>query len=133
LGLRLKLITVTQNISETIGNIPVHIGVRALKAVTYYTLLPLFIEWSKGYLLVIDNVRLRSKDWVEMIAPGQGDDSEDADAISNQFFVEKKGKSKGHPQFQRNKVLPVYIELIYKEYLKVMDHLEELESAPVRT
>lgn len=108
-----------------------HIGVRALKAVTYYTLLPLFAEWSKGYLLLIDNVRLRSKDWVEMIA--QGDDDSDVDAISSHFFVEKKGKSKGPPQFQRNKVLPVYIELIYKEYLKVMDHLEELENAPVCT
>ena len=108
-----------------------HIGVRALKAVTYYTLLPLFIEWSKGYPLGIDNVRLRSKDWVEMIVQGQGD--EDLDAISNQFFVEKRGKSKGPPQFQRNKVLPVYVELIYKEYTKVMDHLEELENAVVRT
>jgi hypothetical protein len=110
----------------------VHIGVGALKAVTYYTLLPLFIDWSKGYLLVIDNVRLRSKDWVEMIAQGDSD-SEDVDAISSQFFVEKRGKSKGPPQFQRNKVLPVYIELVYKEYLKVMDHLEELENAAVRT
>jgi hypothetical protein len=114
-----------------VGNIPVHIGVGALKAVTYYTLLPLFIEWSKGYLLPIDNIRLRSKDWVEMIAQGQG--NEDVDAISSQFFVAKRGKSKGPPQFQCNKVLPVYIELIYKECLKVMDHLEELENAVVCT
>lgn len=110
-----------------------HIGVRALKAVTYYTLLPPFIEWSKGYSLVINNVRLHFKDWIEMIAQGEGDDSEDVDAIANHFFVEKRGKSKGPLQFQCNKVLPVYIELIYKEYLKVMEHLEELENTEVRT
>lgn len=63
----------------------------------------------------------------------QGVDSDDVDAISSQFYVEKRGKSKGAPQFQRNKVLPVYIELVHKEYLKVMDHLEELENAPVCT
>lgn len=107
-----------------------HIGVKALKAVTYYTLLPLFIDWSKGYVIVIDKVRLRSKEWVEMIPQGQGDSDDDVDAISSHFYVEKRGKSKG-PQFQRNKVLPVYIELMHKEYVKVMDRLEELENAPI--
>ena len=97
----------------------------------YYTLLPLFVDWSKGYLLVIDNVWLCSKDWVEMIP--RGNDSDDVDAISSHFYVEKRGKSKGPLQIQRNKVLPVCIELIYKEYLKVMDHLKELENALVHT
>ena len=110
----------SQNISETISNIPLHIGVEDLKAVAYFTLLPLFIKWSKNHTLSIEDLRLRFKDWVELIS--QGPDDEDVNAITNKFFV-PKGKSKV-PQFQPNKVLDLFLEIGYETYSRVLEHLE---------
>jgi hypothetical protein len=95
----------------------------------YYTLLPLFTEWSKDYPLSLEDLRLRTKEWVELIPLGPGD--EDVNAISNKFFA-PKGKSKVM-QFQSNKVLALYLELGYKQYGKVLDHLDDLENEAVRT
>lgn len=113
---------ISQNISETISNIPLHIGVRDLKAVAYFTLLPLFVKWSKNHALSIEDLRLRFKEWVELIP--QGPDDEDINAISNKFYV-PKGKSKTL-QFQPSKVLDLYLEIGYETYSRVMEHLEEL-------
>jgi hypothetical protein len=118
----------SQNISETISNIPLYIGVRDLKTIAYFTLLPLFVKWSKNQPLSIDDLRLRFKDWVELIAQGPGD--EDVNAISNKFFM-PKGKTKVL-QFQRNKVLDLYLEMAYDTYSQILDHFAELENAEVR-
>ncbi|KAF8510666.1 hypothetical protein BU17DRAFT_69950 [Hysterangium stoloniferum] len=66
---------IISNISETISNIPLHIGVRDLKAVAYFTLLPLFTKWSKNQPLSINDLWLCFKDWVELIPLGS--DNED--------------------------------------------------------
>ena len=120
--------TSSQNISETISNIPLYIGVRDLKIIAYFTLLPLFLKWSKDQPLSIDNLQLRFKDWVELIPLGSGE--EDVNAISSKFFV-PKGKSKVL-QFQRNKVLDLYLEMTYEMYSQFSDHLAELQNAEVR-
>jgi hypothetical protein len=34
-----------KNVSETQGNIPVHIGVQQLKTIAFYTILPAFLKY----------------------------------------------------------------------------------------
>jgi hypothetical protein len=104
-----QLINSTQNISETIANIPVYIGIQALKNIAYFTLLPPFIKWSKNDTLEIEDLCLRFKDWVELVSLGSGD--EDINAIASKFFI-AKGKSKT-VQFHPGKGLELYLELPY--------------------
>jgi hypothetical protein len=118
-----------QNISETVSNIPLHIGVKDLKAIAYFTLLPLFSKWSKQFPLSIDDLQLRFKDWVELIPLGDKDNGEDVNAISSKFFV-PKGKSKAL-QFQPNKVLDLYLELSNDRYREILDHLDDIENNAV--
>ena len=99
-----------------------------LKAIAYFTLLPLFSKWSKEYPLSIDDLQLRFKDWVELIPLGPKDG--DVNAISNKFFV-PKGKSKAL-QFQPNKVLDLYLELSHDRHREILDHLDEIENSAVR-
>ena len=73
-----------QNISETIHNIPIYIGVWELKRITYLTLLPLFVKWSKDYSLTMNDVQLCFKDWVEL-TPARPN-NEDVNVISSKFF-----------------------------------------------
>jgi len=123
------LIIFLQNISETVSNIPVYIGVRELKRITYFTLLPLFMKWSKNGTLAIEDVRLRFKDWVELIPAGPG--NKDVGAISGRFFL-PKGKSKAI-QFHGNKVLELYLELAYDKYAEVLNRLDDIEEELVRS
>lgn len=58
----------------------------------------------------MDNVKLRSKNWVEILPKGSGD--EDVDVIENEFFT-IKGKAKTH-QFLPNKVLDLYLGISHK-------------------
>jgi hypothetical protein len=102
--------------------------VKNLKAIAYFTLLPLFSKWSKEFPLSIDDLQLRFKDWVELIPLGPGKD-EDVNAISSKFFV-PKGKSKAL-QFQPNKVLDLYLELSNERYREISDHLDDIENNAV--
>jgi len=120
---------IMQNISETISNIPVHIGVQELKNIVYLTLLPPFIKWSKNDSLDTSDLRLRFKDWVELIPLGSG--HEDVDAISSKFFL-PKGKSKTI-QFHPNKVLELYLELIFDRYAEILNRLEDMEEEELAT
>ena len=117
-----------QNISETISDIPVYIGVQELKSITYFTLLPLFKQWSKNDTLSLEDLRLRFKNWVELVPLGTGD--EDVNAISSKFFS-PKGKSKTI-QFHPGKGLELYLELAYSRYAEILLRLEELEEGLVR-
>ena len=107
--------------------IPLHIGVIHLKAIAYFTILPLFLKWSHDYPLSMDNVKLRSKNWVEMLLKGSGD--EDVDAIKNEFFT-IKGKAKTH-QFLPNKVLDLYLGISHKLWCNINNHIEELNTNPI--
>ena len=44
-----------QNLSETVSNIPVYIGVQELKRIAYFTLPP-FMKWSRDYTLSIEDL-----------------------------------------------------------------------------
>ena len=72
---------------ETISNIPLNIGVGHLKAVVYFTILPLFLKWSHDYPLSINDIKLHNKNWVELLPKGLG--NEDLNAIESEFFTFK--------------------------------------------
>ena len=82
------------------------------------------MKWSKGYTLAIEDLRLRFKDWVELIPAGP--DNEDVGAISSKFFL-PKGKSKTI-QFNSNKVLELYLELPYDKYAEILNYLDDMED-----
>jgi hypothetical protein len=114
----------SKDITETITNIPLRIGVANLKVVTYFTILPLFLKWSHDYPLSINDVKLRSKNWVELLPKGFGD--EDVNAIENEFFT-LKGKAKTR-QFLPNKVLDLYLGISHLLRNEIENHIEESEN-----
>ena len=80
--------------------------------IAYFTILPLFLKRSHDYLLYVsmDDVKLCSKNWVEMLPKGPGD--EDADATENKFFtIKSKAKT---CQFLPNKMLDLYLGISHK-------------------
>lgn len=79
-------------------------------------------------VVTIDDLRLRNKDWVEMVSMTG---VPDVDAIAAKFFV-LKGKSK-IVQFQAKGRVEVYLELQHEKYLEILTHLEsdELETEHV--
>jgi hypothetical protein len=87
----------------------------------------LFHKWSKGYSLSIGDVKLRNKNWVEMLPKGPGD--EDLDAIENEFFT-IKGKAKTR-QFLPNKVLDLYLGINYAMRSEIDNYIEEHSNDPV--
>jgi hypothetical protein len=118
---------VIKDITETVTNIPLHIGVSHLKAVAYFTILSLFLKWSGDYPLSIDDVKLRNKNWVEMLPKGPGD--EDVNAIESEFFT-FKGKAKTR-QFLPNKVLDLYLGISYAMRSEIDIYIEERNTNPV--
>ena len=90
--------------------------------VAYFTVLPPFLKWSKDYPLSVDDVKLRSKNWVEMLLKGPGD--QDIDAIKNKFFT-IKGKAKTR-QFLPNKVLDLYLGISHTLRCSIDNYVEEL-------
>lgn len=70
--------------SETQGNIPVHIGVQQLKTIAFYTILPAFLKWSNNYPLAFEHIRMRDKKWVEFV-PAEPD----VDAVAKDFYTFK--------------------------------------------
>lgn len=118
--------TIVKDITETISNIPLRIGVAHLKATAYFTILPLFLKWSHDYPLTIDDVKLRNKNWVELLPKGPGD--EDLNAIESEFYT-YKGKAKTR-QFLPNKVLDLYLGIGYGLRSEIEDYIEERNSNP---
>jgi len=102
-------IIIVKDITETISNIPLHIGVANLKVIAYYMILPMFLKWSHDYPLSIDDVKLRNKNWVEMLPKGPSD--EDLNTIEGEFYT-FKGKAKTR-QFLPSKVLDLYLGIGY--------------------
>jgi hypothetical protein len=123
-----------QNICESVGNVPVHIGARDLKQTAFITLHPKFATWSKDYPLTIDDVTLRSKNWVEII-PKFSTRNEDVNAIKDHFY-KPRGRAKTI-SFSAGSGIDVYLEIDYEIYQKILDHKvnkankKDLEDPPV--
>jgi hypothetical protein len=121
------MLIILKDITETITNIPLRIGVQNLKSIAYFTILPLFLKWARDYPLSIDDVKLRTKNWVEMLP--KGPDDEDVNAIEGELFT-LKGKAKAR-QFLPNKVLDLYLGISHLLKNEIEDHIdsEELKAA----
>ncbi|KAI9058571.1 hypothetical protein FKP32DRAFT_1687188, partial [Trametes sanguinea] len=78
--------SVIAGITETIGNVNVHIGARELKQLAWAQLQPGWTQYAQGYPLALDDLVLRNKSWAR-IEPGFPDDR---DVLAGEFFKEKK-------------------------------------------
>ena len=81
----------------------------------------MFLKWSHDYPLTLDNVKLRFKNWVEMLPKGPGD--EDVNAIESEFFT-VRGKSKTRT-FLPNKVLELYLTISHSLRNEIENYVEE--------
>ena len=81
-----------QNLTKTINNLPVHVGVAQLKEICFVTILPLFLQWSENAELSLDDIHLRDTKWAGIVPiPGLLD----VNAIAKQFFpLQGKGEHK---------------------------------------
>ena len=114
-----------QNISESVGNVPVHVGARDLKQLSFVTIGPKFAVWSKNYPLLLDGVILRSKNWVEIIPKFSGQD-DDVDAIKDHFY-RPRGRAKT-VSFNAGSGIEVYLEIEHEKYLEILERKEEQEQ-----
>lgn len=107
-------------------NISVHIGAVELKGILFNEILPKWLEYGKNFPLLIHQVIMRNKDWVEMRAK-----SPDCDAIFSSGFY-KEGKKGGAPVFKGGRAL-VYLHVPNSVYDKYLDwcEKEELESGNI--
>jgi hypothetical protein len=112
-----------QNISESVGNVPVHIGARDLKQLSFVTIQLKFASWSKNYLLVLDDVMLQSKNWVEIIPKF----SADVDDIKDHFYKPRGGAKT--ITFSAGSGIEVYLEIEYEKHQEILMHKEEQEQA----
>ncbi|KAH7904510.1 hypothetical protein BJ138DRAFT_1019060 [Hygrophoropsis aurantiaca] len=119
-----KQATMVGDITESIGNIPVHIGARDLKTIVYVTLHPMFVKWSLGLTFTLDHedVHLRlGKSWLEIHPRVVGDD---IDAIATHFISQT---AKGGTKFKPGK-LELHLEIskeLYNEAQTRIDHASE--------
>lgn len=104
---------------QAIDDVPVHIGAVELKNLLYDQILPSWLAYTEGYPLDINNIILRSKDWVE-IQPL----NPDRDAISCSFF--KTGKN-GGITFKMGHCL-VHFNILNRIYNEYLDYAEKKEE-----
>ena len=103
-----------------------HIGKEQLKLICYLMILPLFLKWSNNATLSIEDVRLRTTNWVELVPlPGV----QDVNAIARQFFV-PKGKN-NIIQFNAGKGAELYLEIEYSKYQSIIRHIDEINNPQV--
>src|SRR5262249_21763028 len=89
----------------------------------YLMLLPLFLKWSNNATLTIDDVRLRTTQWVELVPI---DGVQDVNAIARQFFV-AKGKN-NVVQFHPGKGAELYLEIEHSVYLDIVRSIEDAKN-----
>jgi len=87
----------------------------------------MFLKWSHSYPLSIDDVKLRNKNWVELLPKGPS--NEDLNAIESDFYT-FKGKSKTR-HFSANKVLDLYLGIGYTLRSEIESHIEEQSTNSV--
>ena len=108
---------------ETQGNIPVHVGVQELKFICFYTALPLYLQWSGGCPLSIQEVQMRDKQWVEMIPR-----IPDKDAISDKFLV-NVGSKVAKKKFRPGQI-DINHPISYEKYEVMLDYRETKNTDP---
>ena len=82
-----------QDICETVGSIPAHIGVRDLKLTGVMAVAHKYLKWTKGLTLTPDHVELRLSNWEEYLPTKRVD----SNVISDRYFKFVKGKMRFDP------------------------------------
>ena len=122
--------TLVQSVSETMSNIPVHIGAQVLKLTVFHMLMPKFVKWSKGYPLQINDCELRdgtpSTKFPEIRSKHP---TMDRDALADGRFFKKTGKSQVLAFNQANARKATRVALFFSEDIaaQINLHRERLE------
>ncbi|KAF5366064.1 hypothetical protein D9757_012396 [Collybiopsis confluens] len=123
-------------VSESMANIPVHIGAKALKLTVFHMLMPKFVKWSRGYPLEINDCELRdgapSTKFPELHSRHP---TLDRDAIADSRFFKKSGKSQVLVFNQANARKATRIALFLSEEVahKIEAHCEQYEAMAERS
>ena len=116
-----------QDVCETVGSIPVHIGVADLKLLGVMAVEHRYMKWTNGLNLSVDDVELRSTTWEEYIPKGDG--YRDVDAIADWYFKVNRGKKR----FDAGaKVLELALALPNEKYEFALAHSQGSEDEPVQ-
>ncbi|KAG6818633.1 hypothetical protein H0H93_003300 [Arthromyces matolae] len=107
------------DVLETVENIPVHIGAVALKQILYDRFLPVWLTYSCGFAIKIDQIIMRRSNWA-VIEPK----SPDCDAIAQSFFPKNR---KGEPTFKTGTCI-INFHLPNRLYDQYLDFVEEQEE-----
>lgn len=108
-----------------VPNIPVSIGAADLKSVVYHALLPQTIAWLRGYNVSDIEFSLRKQHWIEVIPTGYPD----VNAIADDFFTVKAGKTGGSTRIFSNKnPAKLYLAIDNPTYDKILDFFEKLDN-----
>lgn len=115
-----------QDVLQAVDDIPVHIGAVELKSILFERLLPAWKIYTRGYPLEIDDIIMRTKDWVE-IQPLNPDRS----VISRPFF--KHGKN-GATTFKPGRCLINFHvpNRVYDDYLNYLERLGDNDHSTDR-
>jgi hypothetical protein len=104
---------------ETVGCIPVRIGVQDLKFMGVTSIAHRFMRWTKGIPLTVEDVELRTVQWEELLPKGDG--AKDIDAVSAKFYKTVRGKKRFDPKLHE-----MVLALPYDKYdLALINSLRE--------
>ncbi|EIN12503.1 hypothetical protein PUNSTDRAFT_130763 [Punctularia strigosozonata HHB-11173 SS5] len=101
-GLKFQLF---EDVATAVTGIDAHIGVQALHERTFYTLLPLFKEWSFDFDLKIEDTTLHLK---KPVAALVANPTSDNDAVYHLLLTEKGAGSKATPRFKYGTELDIF-------------------------
>ncbi|KAH9836558.1 uncharacterized protein C8Q71DRAFT_857789 [Rhodofomes roseus] len=117
-------------VQESIGDVPVHIGARALKDLVFTTLYSVYGEWSHEALLTYDECTLRNKDRVPILPLGEGEDDRDALPLAASL-AQKDNARMAKPRVAKvNNLKPieVVLEIPWGTYTKARSHKRHREA-----
>ncbi|OAX31876.1 hypothetical protein K503DRAFT_805703 [Rhizopogon vinicolor AM-OR11-026] len=109
------------DIVESISNVPYCIGGNDLKTSVYLTLLPMFIEWSKGLAFTFEEACLHLASNFEEIIPHPS--GEDINAIASHFLKTRSGKQ----QFNAGKGIELHLLIPHAKFLAAEERRDSEE------
>ncbi|KAJ7079724.1 hypothetical protein B0H15DRAFT_787654 [Mycena belliarum] len=120
--------TTIHDIYKAVEYIPVNVGAADLKEIVFYALLPQIITWLRGYDLAKIEFTLRKQHWIEVTPKG----FPDVNAIADDFFTLKAGKTGGTVKIFNNKnPAKLFLGIDNSTYNAILEHFERLDNADV--
>ena len=94
----------------------------------FYALLPQIIRWLRGYDISKIEFTLRKQHWIEVTPKG----FPDVNAIADEFFTLKPGKTGGTVKIFNNKnPAKLFLGIDNSTYDSILEHFERLDNVDV--